>query len=170
VATTLTTDPDTTTLLMTNGIVPFPIAPSWVAPTADAAKYRFPITNGRVDARTLSGYINHSGGLLLAMRNADNSWTALSLAKFTIRINAAPDLTAVVNGADRVSIANLDLGNATIKRYSKNHRRYIQIANVGVTLNKTATDAIEATFFDGANVLPDNVKLGTATVVARVAR
>ena len=51
----------------------------------------------------------------------------------------------------------------------KNGRAFVRISNVGVTLNKTATDAIEATFFAGADALPDNVKLGTANVLARVA-
>jgi hypothetical protein len=170
VTTTLTTDPATTTLLFGAGIIPLPIAPSFVAPTADAAKYTFPITGGSVDAKTLAGAIRHSGGLLLARRNQDNTWTALSLANFTIRIDASPDLTAAINGAARASIADLDLGDATISKYMKNHRQYIRIANVAVTLNKTATDAIEATFLGGADALPDNVKLGTATVAARAAR
>jgi len=170
VRTTLVTDPATTTLLFGAGIIPLPIAPTPVVPTADAAKYSFPITRSFVDSKTLAGKINHSGGLLLAARNMDDSWTALSLAKFTIRIDAAPNLTAIVNGGSRVSIADLDLSGAEIKKYKKGGRSFIKIANVGVNLNKTATDAIEATFLGGADALPDSVKLGTATVLARVAR
>jgi hypothetical protein len=169
VRTSLTTDPATTTLLFSVGVIPLPIAPTPVIPTADAARYRFPVTGGMVDSKTLAGYIRHSGGLLLASRNPDNSWKALSLAKFTIRIDGSPNLTAIVNGGDRVSIADLDLRNAGIKKYMKNGRSFISISNVGVTLNKTATDAIEATFFAGADALPDMVKLGTANVLARVA-
>jgi hypothetical protein len=169
VRTTLTTDPDTTTLLFSVGVIPLPIAPTPVVPTADAARYSFPVTGGMVDAKTLVGKIRHSGGLLLASRNPDNSWKALSLASFTIRIDASPNLTAIVNGGKRVSIADLDLSKAGIKRYVKNGRAFVKISNVGVTLNKTATDAIEATFFGGADALPDNVKLGTAMVLARVA-
>jgi len=170
VRTTLVTEPATTTLLFGAGIIPLPIAPTPVVPTADAAKYSFPVTGGAVDSKTLAGAIRHSGGLLLAARNADDSWTALSLSRFTIRIDAHPDLTAIVNGGSRVSIADLDLGSADIKKYMKNGRTFIRVANVGVTLNKTATDAIEATFLGGADALPDMVKLGTATVLARVAR
>lgn len=170
VRTTLTTDPATTTLLFSVGIIPLPIAPTPIVPTADAARYRFPVTGGLVDATTLAGSIRHSGGILLAARNMDDTWTALSLAKFTIRVNAAPDLTAVINGGDRAPIADLDLSSAQIKKYMKGGRQFIRIANVGVTLNKTATDAIEATFLGGADALSDNVKLGTATVLARVAR
>ena len=168
--TTLVTDPATTSLLFSVGVIPLPIAPTPIIPTADAAKYIFPVTGGMVDAKTLAGTIRHSGGLLLAQRTDADGWKALSLARFTIRVDAAPDLTAVVNGEARVSIADLDLGSADIKKYMKTGRSYIRIANVGVTLNKTATDAIEATFFAGADALPDTVKLGTATVLARVAR
>jgi len=167
VRTTLTTDPDTTTALFTAGIIPLPVAPSWVRPTADAAKYGFPVTGGRVDAKTLVGSIYHSGGLLLAERTAMNGWNALSLTKFTIRISANPGLSAIVNGGDRARIADLDLSEAKIDRYKKMGRTYVRVANVGVTLNATAMGAINDTF--GVS-LPDEVKLGTATVLARVAR
>ena len=169
VRTTLITDPATTSLLFSVGVIPLPIAPTPIMPTADAAKYIFPVTGGLVDGKTLAGKIRHSGGLLLAQRTEEDGWKALSLARFTIRVDAAPDLTALVNGEARVSIADLDLGSADIDRYRKNGRSFIRIADVGVTLNKTATDAIEATFFAGADALPDTVKLGTATVLARVA-
>ena len=43
----------------------------------------------------------------------------------------------------------------------------MSIKNVGVTLNATAMGALNATF---GTALPDNVKLGTADVLARVAR
>ncbi len=101
VRTTLTTDPDTTTLLFSVGIIPLPIYPTPIVPTTNAAKYSFPVTGGMVDAKTLAGNIRHSGGLLLAKRNPDNSWTALGLSNFTIRIDAKPDLTAIVTGVGR---------------------------------------------------------------------
>ena len=169
VRTTLTTDPATTTLLFSVGVIPLPIAPTPVVPTANAARYSFPVTGGMVDAKTLVGKIRHSGGILLAKRNPDNSWTALGLSEFTIRIDASPNLTANVTGVGRVSIADLDLSKKVVKTYVRNGRAFVKISNVGVTLNKTATDAIEATFFAGANALPDTVKLGTANVLARVA-
>jgi hypothetical protein len=170
VRTTLTTDPDTTTLLFSVGIIPLPIYPTPIVPTPDAAKYSFPVTGGMVDAKTLAGTIRHSGGLLLAKRNQDNSWTALSLSSFTIRIDAEPDLTAIVGvGGPRLSIADLNLKNIVVKRYVRHGRAFVRIWNVPVTLNKTATDAIEATFLGGADALPDNVPLGTANVLARVA-
>jgi hypothetical protein len=165
--TTLTTDPGTTTALFSAGIIPLPIWPTPVVPTADAARYSFPITGGRVDGKTLAGNIRHSGGLLLASRNMDDTWTALGLSRFTIMIDGSPSISALVNSGARAEIADLDLGSAEIKKYRKSGRTFIRISNVGVTLNKTATDAIDATF---GTALPDHVKLGTATVLARVAR
>ncbi|MBN2203782.1 MAG: hypothetical protein JW767_02055 [Thermoleophilia bacterium] len=166
-ATNVRTDPDTTTLLFSAGIIPLPMAPTTVTPTVDAARYRNPITGGRLDSKTLAGKIRHSGGILLARRNADNTWTSLSLERFTIRIDGTPDLTALVAGTVRVPIATLDLSAARITTVREHGHIYLKIANVGVTLNKTATDAIEATFFGGDDVLPDEVKLGTARVFAR---
>lgn len=166
-ATTVKTDPDTTTLLFEAGIIPLPIAPTTVAPTVDAAKYRNPIVGGSLDSKTFAGTIRHSGGILLARRNADNTWTSLSLERFTIRIDGTPDLTAYVADTVRVPIATLDLSAVKVTTEKVHHRTYIKIANVGVILNKTATDAIEATFFESDDVLPDEVKLGTARVFAR---
>lgn len=165
VRTTLTTDPGTTTALFGAGIIPLPIAPSTIRPTSDAARYTFPVTGGRVDAKTLAGKIRHSGGLLLAQRDG-MGWKALSLGKFTIHVTGAPYLSAIVNGDKRLAIADLDLGDAQIKKYLRGGRAFVSIRNVGVTLNATAMGAINATF---GTALPDSVKLGTANVLARVA-
>ena len=165
IQTTLTTDPGTTGALWAAGIIPLPVAPSTVSPTSDAARYTFPITTGRVDAKTTAGFIKHSGGLLLA--RYEMGWQALKLTKFTINITGAPNLTAIVNDGARVEIADLDLSQAEIKTYTKNHRIYRTVKNVGVTLNATAMGAINDTF---GTSLPSSVKLGTADVLARVAR
>jgi hypothetical protein len=164
--TTLTTDPATTSTLFGAGIIPLPLAPSTVTPTADAARYTFPVTSGRVDAKTLAGAIQHSGGILLAQR-VGMGWKSLSLARFTIHITASPYLSAVVNGGQRVAIADLDLSSAKITKATSHGRVFVRVANVGVTLNATATGAIDSTF---GTSLPDKVKLGTASVLARVAR
>jgi hypothetical protein len=163
--TTLVTDTGTTEALWDAGIIPLPVAPSTVAAAPAAAKYTFPITTGRVDAKTTAGFIRHSGGLLLARFDA-GAWTALNLTRFTINITGAPNLTAIVNGGPRLKIATLDLSKAEIKTYTKNGRIYRSVKNVGVTLNATAMGAINSTF---GTALPDNVKLGTASVLARVA-
>jgi hypothetical protein len=167
--TTLTTDPATTGVLFGAGIIPFPVSPSAVSPTAHAARYSFPISGGRVNAATLVGSIYHSGGLLLAQYTTPTtmptSWKALSLTRFTIRITAHPYLTAVVNGGTRATIATLDLSSATITRFVSHHHAYVRIAGVGVDLNSTAVGAINSTF---GTTLTAPVTLGTATVLARV--
>lgn len=166
--TTLVTDPGTTGVLFGAGIIPLPVAPSFIAPTSDAARYTFPITRGRVDAKTTAGFIKHSGGLLLA-RYDKGSWTALKLSRFTINITGAPNLTAIVNDGARVKIAALDLGKAEIKTFVKNDRTYRTVKNVGVNLNATAIGAINATFGTALDTSRP-LALGTADVWARVAR
>lgn len=165
VRTALTTDPGTTSALFAAGIIPFPISPSAITPTADAARYTFPVTGGRVDAKTLAGVVRHSGGLLLAQRDG-MGWNALALSSFTIHVTGAPYLSARV-GDSRVAIADLDLGKADITKYVRHGRAFVSIKNVGVTLNATAMGAINSTF---GVALPDSVFLGTANVLARVAK
>ena len=171
VQTTLTTDPATTALLFGAGIIPLPVWPTAVAPTAHAASYTFPVTGGRVNAKTLAGSIYHSGGLLLAQYTTPTtmptSWKALSLTRFTIRITAHPYLSAVVNGGPRLAIATLDLSSAKSTRFVRHHHAYVRIADVGVDLNATAVGAINTTF---GTHLAAPVDLGTATVLARVGR
>ena len=167
--TTLTTDPATTGVLFGAGIIPLPVSPSAVTPTAHAARYTFPITAGAVNATTLVGSIYHSGGIVLAQYTTPTtmptSWKALSLTRFTIRITAHPYLSAVVNGGARATIATLDLSNKTVKTFVKHHRTYVRIAGVVVNLNATAVTAINSTF---GTTLTAPVTLGTATVLARV--
>ena len=171
VQTTLTTDPVTTGILFGAGIIPFPVSPTALTPTAHAARYTFPITGGAVNAKTLVGGISHSGGLLLAKyltpTTMPTSWKALALTRFTIRITSSPFLSAVVNGGSRATIATLDLSSATITRFVSHHRAYVRIAGVGVNLNATAVTAINSTF---GTTLSAPVDLGTATVLARVVK
>ena len=58
--TTLTTNPATTGVLISNGILPLPVGPATVAPRFGTGglslRYSFPITGGRVDPATLAGY------------------------------------------------------------------------------------------------------------------
>jgi hypothetical protein len=165
--TMLTTDPATTTLLFHAGIIPLPVAPAWVVPTSDAARYTFPVTGGAVDATTLAGSIRHSGGLLLAERTSSNGWKSLSLTAFTIVISKHPHISAVVNGGKRLTIANLDLSKAKIARIAKHGRTFVSVKGVTVDLNATAIGAINATF---GTSLTAPVDLGTASVLVRVAR
>lgn len=135
--TSLYTNPATTTLLFDAGIIPLPVAPTPVVPTASAARYTFPITGGMVDAQTLAGSIQHSGGILLAERTKANGWKSLSLTKFSIVVAKHSMLTAIVNGGSRAAIATLDLSKAKIIRFMSHGHTFVRISYVGVSLNAT---------------------------------
>ncbi|HST19435.1 MAG TPA: HtaA domain-containing protein [Gaiellaceae bacterium] len=165
VKTTLTTDPGTTRALLRNLILPLPVGPTgtqlclFCGPTVT---YSFPITGGAVDADTLAGQVEHSGGLrFFSLR----TFRSLTLTGFTIEIGAHPDLTAEVNGDPqmRVAILDLDLSSAQIVKSLP----YVTVANVGARLTAAAAAALNATL--GTTLFQPGLKLGTATVYARVA-
>ncbi|HEX2506139.1 MAG TPA: HtaA domain-containing protein [Gaiellaceae bacterium] len=172
VATKLVTDPETTDVLIDNGIVPLPVAPAWVWPTVGedddgddgfALAYRFPITGGKVDSETLAGRINHSGGLRFV--NLTNLHS-LKLTDFRIVTTGSPRLTAAVNGnpSVRVPILSLDLGGAEIEQSG----RIVRIEEVDAKLTQTAADALNATL--DVSFFAEGIDLGQAYVKARVAR
>jgi hypothetical protein len=72
---------------------------------------------------------------------------------------------AVPSTGQRIAIANLDLGDAQIKKCMRHGRAFVSIKNVCVTLNATAMGAANATF---GTALPESVELGAANVLARV--
>lgn len=165
VSTSLTTDTATTGVLVSHGIIPLPVGPARVKPVVSdglALRYRFPITGGRVDATSLAGYINHSGGLRFL--NLANGKT-LTLTKFKIRISAHPGLSAIVNGNPdvRVRILNLDLSKASIDK----HVPRVTVSNVKATLTKTAADALNGSL--GVGFFAPGITLGTAQVNAHIA-
>jgi hypothetical protein len=165
-ATTLQTDPATTKALISNGILPLPVKPASVGATwwdrGLSLRYAFPITGGRVDATSLVGHINHSGGLEFV--NVANGHT-LKLTNFRIQISAHPGLTAAVNGNPkaRVRILNLDLSTATIVK----HPPTVKVDGVKATLTSTAASALNSSL--GVHLFSAGTTLGTATVHARIA-
>jgi hypothetical protein len=165
VRTTLTTDPATTGVLVHNGVLPLPVGPATVAPRFGAhglsLRYGFPITGGRVDAATLAGFINHSGGLRFV--NIANGHT-LTLTNFRIRISDHPGLTAAVNRdpSVRVRILNLDLSHAKVDK----HLPLVTVSNVKATLTKTAASALNSEL--GVSFFSKGITLGTAHVKARI--
>lgn len=165
VRTTLTTSPSTTAALIANGIVPLPTSGTTFWATFDRygfrLSYRFPITSGRVDAGTLAGSIAHRGGIrFVNLRNGKS----LTVSRFTIGIDAAPDLTALVNGDPnaRVSILDLDLSKAAIRKPLP----YVTVANVHARLSAPAASALNAAL--GTTLFAPGLELGTARVVAHV--
>lgn len=166
VRTTLWTDPATTKVLLANKIVPLPtrdtgVDVKWTS-TGPSIGYRFPISGGHVDAATLAGRINHTGGLRFV--NLANG-KQLSLTRFRIAIDAHPHLTAIVNGDPnvRVSILRLDLSKATVAKPLP----YVRVGNVGAYLNSTAAGALNDAL--GVSFFAPGIKLGTAYVNAHVA-
>ena len=166
VRTTLWTDPATTKVLLANNIVPLPTYGTYVdvkwTPQGPSVGYGFPITDGRVDAATLAGHINHTGGLrFVNLANGEK----LSLTNFRIVIDAHPRLTAIVNGDPnvRAPILRLDLSKATVAEPLP----YVRVGNVGAYLNSTAADALNNAL--GVSLFASGIKLGTAHVRAHVA-
>ena len=165
VRTTLTTDPATTGVLVSNGILPLPVGPATVAPRFSpdglSLRYGFPITGGSVDAATLAGFIDHSGGLRFV--NIANGRT-LTLTGFRIRISDNPGLTAQVNHdpSMRVRILNLDLSNAKVVKHSPR----VWVGNVKATLTKTAASALNDAL--GVSFFSKGITLGTARVQAHI--
>jgi hypothetical protein len=163
--TTLTTDPATTGVLVSNGILPLPVGPASVAPRFGAdglsLRYGFPITGGRVDAATLAGFINHSGGLRFV--NIANGHT-LTLTNFRIRISDHPGLTAAVNRdpSMRLRVLNLDLSHAAVDK----HPPLIKVSNVKATLTRTAASALNSAL--GVSFFSKGITLGTAQVKAHI--
>ena len=150
-STDLTLDPAAAAALTGLGVAVAPIGPASVTPAGDIA---FPITGGRSDTSTFAGSISHSGGLSLTQGS-----TVVELTDFTINVDADPDLTAVLNGGDRVSILNLDLSGLTVDVDPLN----ITLGNVSAGLTAAAAGALSAAF--GAPI-PEGFPLGLATVNA----
>jgi hypothetical protein len=150
-STDLTPDAGTVGVLVGAGVFPAPIAPATVTPGGD---FSFPITGGRNDVSTFAGEIRHSGGISLTQGG-----TVLNLTDFTINVDGDPDLTAVVNGGDRVSILDLDLSGLTVNVDPLD----ITLGNAVGNISADAAAALSATFG-----LPDvtGAPLGVAQVNA----
>ena len=150
-STDLTLNSDTLDALVNAGVIPAPIPPADFTQAGDVA---FPITGGRVDVNTFAGQITHSGGVSLTQ-----GMTVLELTDFTINVDGDPDLTAVVNGGDRISLLDLDLSNPAVNVDPLD----ITIGNVGGNISAGASAALSALFG-----LPDTTgaPLGVATVNA----
>lgn len=167
VRTTLWTDPATTKVLLSHNIVPLPawgtsVTARWT-PQGVSIGYGFPIPSGRVDAATLAGYINHTGGLrFLNLANGHS----LRLTAFRIVINGSPGLSAMVNGDPntRVRILNLNLSHATV---DKTHLPTVRVNGVGASLTATAASALNSSL--GVSFFAPGIKLGTAYVNAHIA-
>ena len=105
-ATTLALSDGAASALQSLGIAAAPLKPA----RAGEAGLRFPITAGKLNAKTYAGQIKHTGGISLTRGD-----TRVELRNFIINVDKAPDLTARI-GSSRVSILDLDLSDAKITK------------------------------------------------------
>jgi hypothetical protein len=126
-------------------------APAGAATATEAGALRFPITRGRVDAGTLAGTINHSGGITLS-----RGGTAVTVERFVIDTTQS-QLTAF-SPLGRIPLATLDLSAAQPAISG----RSVTVAGVGVRLSGAAAGALNQVF--GTTAFTEGLLLGTATV------
>jgi hypothetical protein len=150
-STDLSLDPAAAGALTALGVAVAPIGPASALPGGEIS---FPITGGRANTATFAGSITHSGGISLT-----KDATVIELTDFTINVDGEPDLTAVLNGGDRVSILDLDLSALTTDVTGLN----ITLGNASAGLTAAAAGALSGAF--GAPI-PEGFTLGSATVNA----
>lgn len=144
-ATTVTLDPGAGAALQSLGIAAAPIG---------SDSLDFPITGGRLNARTFAGTIAHSGGIALS-RGA----TRVELTEFEIGIDDTPELTALVGG-QRVPILSVDL--SALKSEVRNGS--ITLTGAVLKLTGAAAGALNQAF--GTTAFTEGLVLGTAAVRA----
>jgi hypothetical protein len=142
--TELALDGGTLTALGALGVSPGIIAPATLAGTTAS----FPITGGKVNARTLAGSITHSGGISLTA-----GATRVELTNFDIQV---PKLLLQVNGGSPAPAVDLDASDAQVRVAGRN----VTARNVVVKLNAAGASALSGAF---GTTVPE-VTLGVATV------
>jgi hypothetical protein len=147
--TTLALDEDTAGVLTQNDISVAPIAPA----AAGAGGITFPITGGEVDAETLAGTIEHSGGLRFSAGGTD-----LDLTDFVID-TAAGTLTATAGGA-QVPILDVDLTGLQRGEDAGT----IVLEGITVSLGAEGAAALNDTF--GVSLFEAGIPIGDVTVRA----
>ncbi len=144
-ATTVTLDAGAASALQSLGIAAAPIGSDSLA---------FPITGGKLDAKTFAGTITHSGGISLT-RGA----TSVALTDFQITVNDKPSLSALVGGT-RVAILSVDL--SALKADTTGGT--ITLTGAVLKLTAAAAGALNQAF--GTTAFTEGLTLGTAAVRA----
>lgn len=147
--TALALDPGAASALTSLGVTPGLVGAAVANPDGT---FGFPITAGKVNAKTLAGTIDHSGGISLTA-----GATVVQLTDFRIDTKAA-QLTAVINGGARAAILDLDLSAPKVAVDGT----AITVGNVPGTLTQGAADALNGAF--GVTAFTKGLKLGVATV------
>jgi hypothetical protein len=149
-ATGLALDPGALRALSSQGIAPGVIGPA----TLSGATASFPITGGRANLDLSGGIVRHAGGLSLT-----KGATVVKLTAFDVRIGAAPQLFASINGgASKVAVLDLDLSAVA----PAVRGRTITLSGVTAKLTQGAANALNAAF--GTTAFAGGLTLGRATV------
>lgn len=143
-STDLALDSGTLAALQGLGVSPGIVAPATLAGTTAS----FPITGGKVNARTLAGSIRHSGGISLTA-----GATRVELTNFDIQL---PKLLLQVNGGTPAPAVDLDASNAQVRVAGRN----VTVSNVVAKVNAAGASALSSAF---GTTVPE-VTLGVATV------
>lgn len=148
-ATTLALDPDTAMVLTDNGVEVAPVDPA----TAGDEGIAFPITGGTVEAESLAGTIDHSGGLVFSAGG-----TELEVTDFVID-TAAGTLTATAGG-DQIPLLSVDL--AGLERTEEGDA--LVLTGITTALTADAADALNETF--DVTLFEEGIPIGDVTVRA----
>lgn len=151
-STVLTPGPEVSAVLSAFGVT---LAPTGKA-TTTANGFGFPITGGKVNARTLAGTIQHAGSGIVA----SSGGASLSATDFAIVIDATPALSALIGGS-RVEFLALDLSSVQISTTSVG----LVAANIAATLTDAAALALNQAF--GTTLFSSGLRLGTVSIGAR---
>ena len=152
-STSLTVARGTLGVLTANHVTVTPIKGA----TASGRTFTFPIKDGKVDATTLAGDIDHNGGLQFAAGGKK-----LEVQDFVINAGTGT-LTAKVRGTDtRIPLLKLNLGKAHITK----GKTQVVVSNVGASLTGTAASALNKTF--NVHLFTDGLNIGVARVTARI--
>jgi hypothetical protein len=147
--TALRLDPGTASALTGAG---YALAPVRAARARDDGSIAFPITRGRVNARTLAGFIAHSGGLSISRGD-----TKVVVRAFVIRTDAKRPFLTARAGKTRIRLLNL----SRIERSDSNGK---VVVTARVTLARQAAKALNGAF--GTTLFKPGLPIGSATVTA----
>jgi len=163
--TQLTTNPDTTKVLLQKKVLPLPVYPSWVIPTTVdcklALRYRFYITGGQLDGATLGGEIYHSGGLKWVNLTNGKKFVVKNFTIDTVNWQLTAEIPAL--GGARAPILDLDKSMLKVSQ----GRIYTKVGPVPATLTATAAGALNK--YLGVSFFAEGIPIGTANVFARFA-
>jgi hypothetical protein len=147
--TDLALDPGAASALSSLGVTPGLVGAAKANPDGT---FGFPITGGKVNAKTLAGQVPHVGGISLT-----KGATVVTLTDFNIDTRAA-QLTAKINGGARAAILSLALDRPTVDVGDTT----VTVGNVTATLTQGAADALNGAF--GTTAFTAGLTLGVATV------